>query len=253
MRKIRVIGIGAGHPDQVTVEAIAALRSVDYFITADKSAADTGVGDPLLAARQALLERHLDTVPPVFAVRDPERDRTPDDYDRAVVDWHDARAEAYESVLLEHPGDVGFLVWGDPAFYDSTIRIVEKVLARGAVEAEWDVIPGISSLQLLAARHRIVLHDIGQPILVTTGRRLQEAKDAGAENILVMLNSTIDLEGFETWDIWWGANLGTADEALVSGRVIEVAVDVLTTRIGVKSSVGWIMDVYLLRKRPDNS
>jgi precorrin-6A synthase len=156
-------------------------------------------------------------------------------------------------VLLEHPGDVGFLVWGDPAFYDSTIRIVEKVLARGAVEADWDVIPGISSLQLLAARHRIVLHDIGQPILVTTGRRLQEAKDAGAENILVMLNSTIDLEGFETWDIWWGANLGTADEALVSGRVIEVAVDVLTTRIAVKSSVGWIMDVYLLRKRPDNS
>jgi precorrin-6A synthase len=253
MRRIRVIGIGAGHPDQVTVEAIEALRSVDYFITADKSAADGSKDDPLLAAREALLARHLDVVPPVVAVRDPERDREPADYDRAVVDWHDARAQVYETVLLENEGDVGFLVWGDPAFYDSTIRIVEKVLARGAVKAEWDVIPGISSLQLLAARHRIVLHDVGEPILVTTGRRLQEAKDAGAENILVMLNSSIDLEGFETWDIWWGANLGTADEALVSGRVIEVAVDVLTTRIAVKSRVGWIMDVYLLRKRPDNS
>jgi len=243
-RRIRIIGIGAGHPDQVTVEAIEALRSVDYFITADK-----GDDDPLLAAREALLARHLDVVPPVVAVRDPERDRTPDDYDAAVVDWHDARAAAYEAVLVDDDGDVGFLVWGDPAFYDSTIRIVEKVLARGAVEAEWDVVPGISSLQMLAARHRIVLHDIGQPILVTTGRRLQEALASGAENILVMLNSTIDLEGFEDWDIWWGANLGTADERLVSGHVVEVAVEVLTTRIEVKTRIGWIMDVYLLRKR----
>lgn len=248
MRRIRIIGIGAGHPDQVTVEAIEALRSVDFFITADK--ADKPGGDQLLAARQALLERHLDDVPPVVAVRDPERDRDPEDYDRAVVDWHGARAAAYEEAILERDGDVGFLVWGDPAFYDSTIRIVEKVLARGRVEAEWDVIPGISSLQLLAARHRIVLHDIGQPILVTTGRRLQEALASRAENILVMLNSTIDLEGFEEYTIWWGANLGTADEALVSGRVTEVAVEVLTTRIDVKTRVGWIMDVYLLRLKP---
>lgn len=249
MRRIRIIGIGAGHPDQVTIEAVRALRSVDYFITADK--ADKPGRDQLLAARQALLERHLDDIPPVVAVRDPERDRDPDDYDQAVVDWHDARAAAYEQAILEHgDGDVGFLVWGDPAFYDSTIRIVEKVLARGRVEAEWDVIPGISSLQLLAARHRIVLHDIGQPIVVTTGRRLREALASGAENILVMLNSTIDLEGFEEWTIWWGANLGTPDERLVAGRVTEVAVEVLTTRIEVKTTVGWIMDVYLLRKKP---
>ena len=243
MRQIRVIGIGAGHPDQVTVEAIRALRSVDYFITADK-----GDDDPLLAARQALLERHLDDMPPVVAVRDPERDRSPDDYDRAVVDWHDARAAAYERVILDHEGDVGFLVWGDPAFYDSTIRIVQKVLARGNVEAEWDVIPGISSLQLLAARHRIVLHDVGQPILVTTGRRLQEALAADADNILVMLNATVDLEGFEAYNIWWGANLGTADERLISGRAVEVAVQVLQTRIELRSTVGWVMDVFLLRK-----
>lgn len=248
-RRIRVIGIGAGHPDQVTIEAIEALRSVDFFVTADK-----GGDDPLLAAREALLARHLDVVPPVVAVRDPERDRSAEatatgaDYGQAVVDWHDARAEAYEAVLLANEGDVGFLVWGDPAFYDSTIRIVEKVLARGAVEADWDVVPGISSLQMLAARHRIVLHDIGQPILVTTGRRLREALAAGSDNILVMLNSTIDLEGFGDWHIWWGANLGTPDERLVSGPVLQVAVDVLTARIEVKTQVGWIMDVYLLRK-----
>lgn len=251
-RRIRVIGIGAGHPDQVTVEAVEALRSVDFFVTADKSSRSGD--DPLLAARQALLARHLDVVPPVVAVRDPARDRsvestrTADGYDQAVVDWHDARAAAYEQAILEREGDVGFLVWGDPAFYDSTIRIVEKVLARGNVEAEWDVVPGISSLQVLAARHRIVLHEIGQPILVTTGRRLREAVDAGADNVLVMLNARLDLDGLDDWRIWWGANLGTSDEALVAGRVADVRPTILAARDEAKDRAGWVMDAYLLRR-----
>ncbi len=251
-RRIRVIGIGAGHPDQVTVEAVEALRSVDFFVTADK-----GAEDPLLAARQALLARHLDVVPPIVAVRDPERDRsaestrTGSDYDHVVSRWHDARAAAYERAILDRDGDVGFLVWGDPAFYDSTIRIVEKVLARGNVEAEWDVIPGISSLQMLAARHRIVLHEVGQPILVTTGRRLHEAVGAGADNVLVMLNARLDLDGLDDWLIWWGANLGTADEALVAGRVGDVLPRILAERSEAKARAGWVMDAYLLRRPPD--
>lgn len=243
MRRIRVIGIGAGDPDQVTVEAIAAMRSVAFFLAAEK-----GPDDPLLLARQALLARHGVSGTPVVAVRDPERDRAnPADYRGAVTDWHDARAEAYERAMLDHDGDVGFLVWGDPAFYDSTIRIVEKVLARGRVEAEWDVIPGISSLQLLAARHRIVLHEIGQPILVTTGRRLGEAIAGGAENILVMLTSSLDLAGLDDWHIWWGTNLGTDGERLVAGRVGDVLAEIDHARTAVKAATGWIMDVYLLR------
>jgi precorrin-6A synthase len=244
MRRIRVIGIGPGDPDQVTVEAIAAMRSVAFFLAADK-----GPGDPLLAARQALLSRHHVTDTPVVAVRDPERDRAdPADYPGAVTDWHEARAAAYERAMLDRDGDVGFLVWGDPAFYDSTIRIVEKVLARGRVEALWDVVPGISSLHLLAARHRIVLHEVGQPIMVTTGRRLREAVDAGVENVLVMLSSRLELAGLEDWQIWWGANLGTAEEQLVSGRVGEVLNDIEQGRADAKKTAGWVMDVYLLRR-----
>jgi precorrin-6A synthase len=248
MRRIRVIGIGPGDPEQVTLEALAAMRAVDYFLVADK-----GSDDPLLAAREALLARHVGVDAQVVAVRDPERDRATEstkevaDYRGAVTDWHDARAEAYEQAILEHDGDVGFLVWGDPAFYDSTIRIVEKVLARGNVDAEWDVIPGISSLQLLAARHRIVLHEIGQPITVTTARKLREAVEAGADNILVMLNARIDLAGLEDWHIWWGANLGTPAERLVAGRVADVAAEIDAARAATKADAGWVMDAYLLR------
>ena len=243
MRRIRVIGIGPGDPDQVTLEAVAAMHSVAYFVVAEK--ADD---DPLLAARQALLARHV-PVAEVVAVRDPERDRAdPADYQVAVTDWHEARAEAYERVILDQPGDVGFLVWGDPGFYDSTIRIVERILARGNVEAEWDVIPGVSSLQLLAARHRIVLHEIGQPITVTTARKLREAVDAGADNILVMLSARLELGGLEDWQIWWGANLGTEHERLVAGRVGAVAAEIDAARAATKADAGWVMDAYLLRR-----
>ncbi len=248
VRTVRVVGIGCGHPDQLTVEAVDALRSADFAIAARKRD-----GDPLLAARRAILERHAPGLE-LVEVDDPERDRsaaataTKDDYEGVVAAWHDARAARYERVLAERAGTAVFLVWGDPAFYDSTIRIVEQVLARGTLTFGWDVVPGISALQLLAARHRIVLHEVGQPILVTTGRRLREAVDAGAENVLVMLSASVDLAGLGDWHVWWGANLGTDTEYLVAGRVSEAAAGIAAARERVKAESGWVMDVYLLRR-----
>lgn len=247
-RRVTVVGIGAGDPDQITVEAAGALRAAAFAIVAQKRD-----DDPLVAARQAVIDRHAPGLE-IVTVRDAERDRraastsTVAGYEGVVVDWHDARAALYEQVLLERPdGDVVFLVWGDPAFYDSTIRVVEKVLAAGRVTFEWDVIPGISALQVLAARHRLVLHDVGQALLVTTGRRLREAVDGGADNVLVMLNARFDLDGLEDWHLWWGANLGTTHESLVAGRVGDVLADVEAARAATKAAAGWVMDVYLLR------
>jgi precorrin-6A synthase len=103
--------------------------------------------DPLAAAREAIIARHVPCRPPVFFVSDPERDRSDHDGDtylRAVADWHAARVMAYSDALRRMSaegiaGDVGILVWGDPAFYDSTLRIV------GQLGCEVDVVPGVSS------------------------------------------------------------------------------------------------------------
>lgn len=247
-RQVRVVGIGAGHPDQVTVEAITAMRSAAFALVAQK-----GDEDPLVEARRALVARHAPDLP-IVTVRDPERDRRPestatrDGYERVVADWHDARAEAFEAELLTRDGDAVFLTWGDPAFYDSTIRIVERILARGRVTFAWDVVPGISALQLLAARHRIVLHDVGRPILVTTERRLADAVAGGADNVLVMLTSGVALDGLDDWHLWWGADLGTPHERLVAGRVGDVRHDVEAARADVRDHAGWVMDVFLLRR-----
>lgn len=252
MRRVRLIGIGSGHPDQVTAEAVRALNSVDYFIVSDKAGAPGREGtDGLIRAREEICRQHIGGDWQIVGVRDPERDRAdPKDYGKAVTDWHEARTIAYEQVLLDNPGDAGFLVWGDPAFYDSSIRIVKRILARGNVEFDYDVIPGISSLQVLAARHRIVLHGIGEPFTVTTGRRLREAVAAGHDNVVVMLNADFaaaDLDG--DWDIWWGTNLSTQDEVLVSGRLADVADEIVAAREAAKLAAGWVMDIYLLRRR----
>ena len=240
-RRVRIIGIGTGQPDQLTREAVDALISVDYVIAVAKSDAD-----PLLGVRRELCDRYGVKL---VVVPDPERDRAdPADYPGAVRDWHEARVDAFAQVLAEHPGDVGFLVWGDPAFYDSTIRIVESLAGR--VDLDYDVIPGVSSPQLLAARHRMVLHQVGQPILVTTGRRLAEAVAAGHDNIVVMLDGSLtclDLD-LPDWRIWWGANLGAADEQLVAGPLVEVADELRRRRDAVKDASGWVMDTYLLRR-----
>ena len=69
----------------------------------------------------------------------------------------------------------GILVWGDPMLYDSTIRNVEAIAASGRQEIDYEVIPGITAVQALTARHRIPLNRIAEPVLLTTGRRLAGA------------------------------------------------------------------------------
>ena len=237
---IRIIGIGC-HPGQLTAEARAAIASCDYVIAADKGSS-TGADDPLLALRRAICE---DAGVPLVAVPDPARDRNdPAHYDAAVLDWHDARAAAYRAVIEQRPGTVGFLVWGDPAFYDSTIRVVDRL------GMAYDVVPGISALSLLAARHRVVLHEVGRPVLVTTGRRLADEVAAGHDNLVVMLDGRLRASGLEgDWDIWWGANLGSPHEQLVAGRLAEVVERIEIARVRAKERDGWVMDTYLLRRR----
>ncbi|QHG82348.1 MULTISPECIES: precorrin-6A synthase (deacetylating) [Rhodococcus] len=246
--RVRLIGIGPGGPDDLTVAAVRALESVDVFLVPDKK---RGVDD-LVAVREEILRRHTSGSYRMVVVPDPPRDRNPERYGDEVRDWHAARAEAYETVLLEQVREdetVGFLVWGDPSLYDSTIRVVERILERGRVWFDYDVVPGISSVQLLAARHRLVLNTIGGPITVTTGRRLLRDVAAGASNIVVMLDSGLacaDLDG--TWSMWWGANLGTDDEELVAGKLAEVLPAIREARVRAKQARGWVMDTYLLRR-----
>ena len=187
-------------------------------------------------------------------IADPKRDRAPADYLAAVETWHQERAEAYRAAIASElrTGETGaFLVWGEPALYDSTIRILDKVLARGRAAFDYRVIPGISAVQALAAAHRIALNTIGGAVHVTTGRRIAEAVSTGADTIVVMLDDGASLEGFprQDFDIFWGAYLGTPDEVLLAGPASEVTDEIIRLRRARRQAKGWIMDSYLLRRR----
>ncbi|SEP60073.1 precorrin-6A synthase (deacetylating) [Streptomyces sp. yr375] len=255
MREIHVIGIGAGDPDQLTLQAVRVLRSTDVFFVLDKGE----VKSDLTRLRHDMLETHIPQGGyRVVEARDPERDRRAGGaaYSPAVGDWRSARADIYERLITEELGEDesgAFLVWGDPALYDSTLGILEEVLARGAVAFEYDVVPGISSVSALVARHRTGLNRVARPVQITTGRRLAEGFPEGVDDVVVMLDAQQTFRRYagEDVDIYWGAYIGTADEILVSGPIAEAGPRIERLRAEARERKGWIMDTYLLRRNPD--
>lgn len=249
-KTILLIGIGAGNPDHITVQAIKALNRTQVFFILDKGYAD----DQLLRLRKDICERYIDgNGYRLVQVRDPRREDDPDSYRAGIETWHEQRAVLFEQLIAADisEGQTGaFLVWGDPALYDSTLRILDRVLERGAQVFDYQVIPGITSVQALVAGHRIPLNRIGEPIHITTGRQLARGQGADIDNVVVMLDAHCTFERFASEDlhIYWGAYLGTPDEILISGKLSEVSKQIKQTRETARARKGWIMDTYLLRR-----
>ena len=167
-------------------------------------------------------------------------------------DWRSRRAEIYEQLITAELADQGhgaFLAWGDPAIYDSTVHVLNEVLARGAVSFELQVIPGISSIQALAARHRVSLTRTGRPVHLTTGRLLSAGFPDNADDVVVMLDARCAFTGVDPdTEIYWGAYVGSPDEILISGTAAEAGPKIVAAREAARAEHGWIMDSYLLRR-----
>jgi precorrin-6A synthase len=112
------------------------------------------------------------------------------------------------------------------------------------------VIPGISSVSALVAKHRVPLNRVGRPVQITTGRRLAEGWPDGVDDLVVMLDAQQAFAAHPEADIYWGAYVGTEDEILRSGPVAEVVDEIRATRAKARDDHGWIMDTYLLRRPP---
>lgn len=249
-RHIHVIGIGAGDPDYVTVQAIEALNDTQVFFAMDKGEAKSD----LVALRREICGRFIREPGYRFVeLADPSR-ATPSpgqlDYRDAVTDWHAARARIWATAIsteLGPDGVGGFLAWGDPSLYDSTLRVLDAIKAEAAdVDFTFDVIPGITAVQALTARHRIPLNDVGEPVLITTGRQLRKSGMSGSVVVMLDADCSFQVCPPET-RIWWGAYLGTDDELLVAGTVGEVGSRIAALRSEARTRHGWIMDTYLLR------
>tara|TARA_R110002020_G_scaffold22367_5_gene75289 strand:- start:1429 stop:2163 length:735 start_codon:yes stop_codon:yes gene_type:complete len=242
MKTVLVVGIGAGNPEHVTIQAIKALNRADLLFIPDKG---TSKAD-LAGLRRDIIARYV-TNPAsqiqTYAV--PQRDVGNPDYAAGVDDWHDALAQLFGTLLDNVPegGHGAFLVWGDPGLYDSTLRILERLKASRDFAVE--IIPGITAVQALTAAHGIALNRIGESVLITTGRRLGPVTD---DTVVMLDGQTAFTEADPDLFIFWGAYLGTPDQITISGRLGDVREQIVATRQAARARHGWIMDTYLLRR-----
>ncbi|EJT06100.1 precorrin-6A synthase (deacetylating) [Rhizobium sp. CCGE 510] len=251
MKHIHIIGIGTGNPEHVTIQAINAMNAADVIFLPLKGAAKEELAD----VRREICERYV--AQPGIRICEfvmPQRQTAEKTYPQSVDAWHGEIARIYRELIagLADNGSGAFLVWGDPSLYDSTIRIIERVQQEAGLNFDYSVIPGITSIQALAASHKIPINLVGKPIEITTGRRL--ARDGLlADSTIVMLDGEQAFAKIDDPDaeIFWGAYLGTKDEIVRSGRLGDIAADILALRAEARQRHGWIMDIYLLRKGQD--
>ncbi|WP_315831813.1 precorrin-6A synthase (deacetylating) [Bradyrhizobium prioriisuperbiae] len=244
---LSLIGIGCGDPEQLTRAAVRAINAADLILIPRKGALKSDLAElrrsicaqVLTNSRTRIIEFDL-----------PVRDAGQDDYRKGVDEWHDAVAATWSREIARHLGGEGraaLLIWGDPSLFDSSLRIARRLDPAPSIE----VIPGITSIQALCAAHALPLNEIGEPFLVTTGRRLREdGWPSGTDTVVVMLDGGMAFQSLEPdgLQIWWGAYLGMPDQVIVSGALAEVGPHIVATRQQARERHGWIMDSYIIRR-----
>jgi precorrin-6A synthase len=254
MKKILIIGIGAGDPEYVTIQAVNALNRVDVFFILDKGASK----EKLVEFRREICRRYIKGRNYRFVdAGSPEWEHRGADYGATIANLNRDKQAVFERLIGEglEDGECGaFLVWGDPTLYDSTIRIVEAIARSGRHAIDYEVIPGITAVQALAAKHKTTLNRIGEAIEITTGRRIAAGFPSNVDSVVVMLDAENGYKRFvdQDIDIFWGAYIGTPDEILISGKLKDVVDDIERVRAEARRANGWIMDTYLIR-RSDSS
>lgn len=241
--KITIIGIGPGHPDQITVQAVKAINAHRVILIPVKEGTTTG------DTRRLIAERHL-TDPAAHELVDVPMpkvsDRPKGDYAKSVGTFRDQQAKAFADALDAAGADeVAILAWGCPTLFDGTIEGV-----RAYPEVEITVLPGVTSVSALAAAHGIIQTNIGQAVLITTGRQLKD----GLPNNHGTIADMVDAQGHvwnqdgPEWTAYWGAFVGLEHQALDHGPLETVRERIKTKRAELAEAHGWLFDIAILKQ-----
>jgi precorrin-6A synthase len=252
-RRVLVVGVGSGDPDHLTVGAVRALNRADVLFLMEK-----GDEDPLAVHRLRLLESALEPgARPRVVTRRVDRVAGPSPgsatgYEADRRAWRARRIAVYADLIAQlAPGETGaFLVWGDPSLFDGTLAVLDELVSRDLPAFTVEVLPGVTSVAALAARHGTSLHDVGESVTFTTGRRLRdEGWPSGATSVVVMADAGDTLAGLDDdLRVWWGAFLGLPGERVLHGRLGDCRDDIARARLECRVAEGWLFDTYLLRR-----
>lgn len=241
--KVTILGIGPGHPDQITVQAVKALNAHKVILIPVKAGTTTG------DTRRLIAERHLadPAAHALIEVPMPKvSERPKGDYTTTVGTFRDRQAKAFTNALdAVDENEVAILAWGCPTLFDGTIEGV-----RSYPGVELTVIPGVTSVSALAAAHGVVQTNIGQSVLITTGRQLKDGLPHEHGSIADM----VDAQGYiwnhdgPEWTAYWGAFVGLENQALEHGPLYEVRDRIKTQRAALVEEYGWLFDIALLKQ-----
>lgn len=136
-RTILVIGIGAGDPDHLTLQAVKAIRRADVFFIVGKGPDKASLTD----LRHRMIEEHAQGPYRVVEVEDPARDRRPmdrSDYAAAVQDWRERRGEIFERAMREEmtAGETGPSSSGETRPC-TTAHSASSATSRTAARSAW--------------------------------------------------------------------------------------------------------------------
>ena len=256
MNNIYLIGIGTGNPDHLTLEAKNLLETSDLILLPNKGSEKSDLLDlrrficKQISKKSSLSIREFSM---------PIRDETNKNYLSRVDQWHKEIATCWSNAIKGFRRqekvlnlNIALLIWGDPSLYDSSIKIFHKYNEQEKNSC-LKVVPGITSLQALAAAHKITLNSVGKPFHVTTGRMLRQfGWPNETETVAVLLDEkcSFNLVKKNNLRIWWGAYLGMDKEILLCGNVSEIGKKIANTRLTAKQKYGWIMDTYILKFQP---
>ncbi len=249
MVRLSLIGIGTGDLHHLTLQAIRALNRADLVLIPRKGPDKADLAD----LRRCICAAHVSGSTQIVEFDLPERTTSTTPYLDSVNEWHDAVAASWARLIAAHRpqgGTVALLVWGDPALYDSSLRIASRLSASG-LELRTEVVPGVSSLQMLTAAHTIPLNTLGAPVMITTGRHLRDhGWPEGVDTVVVMLDGQCSFEVLPPRDvtIYWAAYLGMPQQMLLAGPLASTGPRIREARTAARHEHGWIMDIYLLRR-----
>ncbi len=248
IKKLYLIGIGPGDPKYLTLEAKALIESLNLFLIPEKK----GRKEELAQKRIEIIkfvkgERPFQCVYLPF----PERERGLN-YKEKVKEWRKKKGEILKEALLKvEEEEAGFLIWGDPTLYDGHIEIVKEVARE--LRISFEVIPGLSSFQVLGAKIKTSLTDLSTPLTFHTPRTLRKLKDIEHPVIVFLDNyETFNLFKDKAIEIYWGAYVGQREEKYILGKLSDTINVIKTLRKNLKEEKGYLMEIYLLKPLKEN-
>ena len=245
MIKIFLIGIGTGNPNHLTLEAVNILNKMDLILIPKKN---NGKEDLYRVRKHICNSVITNRKIEIKQYKVPER-LEKSDYFNSVSTWHKKISKNIHKIINEFEiinPKLGFLIWGDPGLYDSSIRIISNM----DINFKLRIISGISSIQELTSSHLISLNDIADSVLITTGRKLDENMFVDNKKVFVLLDGKCSFQNLniDKFYIWWGAYLGMKKQILIKGILKDVIKKIIFERAKARRVNGWIMDSYLLKK-----